>query len=166
MKKLLFTIACFILSTTIFAQQQTRKFTPSIKVGAGFWTDEPSVLNAELGIQGEYKPANLFSIYGNISYNRMFEVSEISYGINHLTFLAGPRVYMSKSFFTGVGAGYLLFFAEGFSEGSFAFSPHIGIDRPKTQWTISYTATTKEQINGFISLAAAFKLGTKRSANH
>ncbi|MGL6268363.1 MAG: hypothetical protein ACRC2O_10555 [Chitinophagaceae bacterium] len=165
MKMLLLTIACFTLSTTNFAQPEARKFTPSIKVGAGFWTDELSVLNAELGIQGEYKAARLFSIYGNISYNRMFEVSEISYGINHLTFLAGPRLYVSKSFFTGIGAGYLLFFTGGISEGSFAFNPHIGIDRPKTQWTINYTATTKEQINGYISIGAAFKLGAKRSAN-
>jgi hypothetical protein len=162
MKKLLFTFACFILSTTIFAQEQIRKFTPSIKVGAGLWTDEPSVLNTEIGIQGEFKPNKRFSVYANISYNRMFEVSEVSYGINHMTFLAGPRIYINKSIFTGVGAGYLLFFYEGESEGSFAFSPHIGFDRPKSQWTINYTAFTKEQITGFISLSAAFKFGTKK----
>jgi hypothetical protein len=163
MKKQLFTIACLIFSMNILAQEQSRKFTPAIKFGAGIWTDEPSVVNLDLGLQGEYKPIERFSIYANISYNRMFEFSEVSYGINHMTFLAGPRVYIGKSFFTGVGAGYLLFFADGISEGSFAFSPHIGFDLPKMQWTLNYTATTREQINGFISLGAAFKFGTKKT---
>lgn len=135
-----------------------------MKVGAGSWTDEPSEMNVDLGLQGEYKPNNHFSVYGNISYNRMFEITEVSYGYNHMTFLAGPRVYLNKSIFTGVGAGYLMFFWEGYTEGSFAFSPHIGFDRTKSQWTINYTATTKYQITGFISVAAAFKFGTKRSA--
>ena len=164
MKKLLFTIATIIVCSTIFAQEAVRKFTPSIKVGVGAWTEELSVFNAELGLQGEYKPTNRFSVYANISFNRMFAVEEFSYGINHLTFLAGPRLYITKSFFTGVGAGYLLFVGEGLSGGSFAFSPHIGFDRPKTQWTLNYTATTEGGISGFISLGAAFKLGTKKAS--
>jgi hypothetical protein len=165
MKKLLFTIVSLIVCSAILAQGANRKFTPSIKVGAGIWTEEPSVLNAELGIQGEYKPKDRFSVYANISYNRMFTVEEITYGVNFMNFMAGPRLYLTKSFFTGVGAGYLLAFAEGASGGSFAFSPHVGVDRPKTQWTLNYTAATAGGISGFISLAAAFKFGTKRASN-
>ena len=162
MKMLVFTLASLILSSAVFAQEASRKFTPSIKVGAGIWTDAPSVLDAEFGIQGEYKPSGRFSVYANISYNRMFAVEEISYGINHMNFIAGPRVYLTKSLFTGVGAGYLLLFSDGISEGSFAFSPHIGLDRPKTQWTMNYTASTDGGVYGYISLAAAFKFGIKR----
>ncbi len=165
MKMLLFTLASLIFCSSIFAQEAGRKFTPSIKVGAGIWTDEPSVFNAELGLQGEYKPSARFSVYGNISYNRMFAFEEISYGINHINFIAGPRIYLTKSFFTGVGAGYLLLFGEGISEGSFAINPHIGIDRPKTQWTLNYTAAVENGVFGYISLAAAFKLGTKKATN-
>ena len=164
MKMLLFTLASLIFCSAIFAQETVKKFTPSIKVGAGVWTDETSVINAELGFQGEYKPSSRFSVYGNISYNRMFAFEELSAGFNHIDFLAGPRVYVTKSLFTGVGAGYLLLFGEGISDGSFGFNTHIGLDRPKTQWTINYTAATKGEITGFVSLAAAFKLGTKKSA--
>jgi len=164
MKMLLFTLASLIFCSAIFAQETVKKFTPSIKVGAGVWTDETSVMNADLGFQGEYKPSSRFSVYGNISYNRMFAFEELSAGFNHIDFLAGPRVYVTKSLFTGVGAGYLLLFGEGISDGSFGFSPHIGYDRPKTQWTINYTAATKGEVTGFVSLAAAFKLGTKKSA--
>ena len=94
----------------------------------------------------------------------MFEMSEVSYGINHMTFLAGPRVYLGKSFFTGVGAGYLLFFVDGFSEGSFAFSPHIGFDRPKTQWTLNYTATTRGTNKWIYFNCSGFQIWNKKNA--
>jgi hypothetical protein len=162
MKKLLFAVACFLLSNSIFAQEQTRKFIPSIKVGIGTWLDEPSVFNGELGIQGEYKPADRFSIYGSISFNRMFPIEEISEGLNYFTFLAGPRVYITKSIFAGFGAGYALFVEDGFSDGVFAFNPHIGYDRPKTQWTINYTGLSDEGVIGNLSLGVAFKLGKSK----
>ena len=165
MKMLLFTLAGLIFSSAILAQEAGRKFTPSIKIGAGIWTDEPSVFNAELGFQGEYKPSARFSVYGNISYNRMFAFEEISYGINHMNFFAGPRIYLGKSFLTGFGVGYLLPFGNEVSGGgSFGISPHIGLDRPKTQWTLNYTAAVEDGVYGYLSLAAAFKLGTKKAA--
>lgn len=162
MKKLIFATACFLLSNSIFAQEQNRKFIPSIKIGVGTWLDEPSVFNADLGIQGEYKPADRFSIYGNISFNRMFPIEEMSEGINYFTFLAGPRVYITKSIFAGFGAGYALFVNEAFSDGVFAFNPHIGYDRPKTQWTINYNGLSEEGVIGNLSLGVAFKLGKNK----
>ncbi len=119
MKWQLFTLAGLMFSSAILAQEPGRKFTPSIKVGAGVWTEDVSVLNAELGFQGEYKPSARFSIYGNISYNRMVALEEVSVGINHVNFIAGPRAYLTKSFFTGVGAGYLLAFSDGCIRGIF-----------------------------------------------
>ena len=60
MKKQLFTIACLILSMAILAQEQTRKFTPSIKFGDGIWTEEPSVGNLNLGNTGRIQTHRSF----------------------------------------------------------------------------------------------------------
>ena len=162
MKKLLFVIACFLLSNSIFAQEQTRKFIPSIKAGVGTWLDDVFVFNADLGVQGEYKPSDRFSIYGSISFNRVLPIADITDGINYFTFLAGPRVYITHSIFAGVGAGYAFFAEEGYSYGAFAFNPHIGFDRPKTQWTINYIGISDGYTMGNLSLGVAFKLGKNK----
>jgi hypothetical protein len=162
MKKQLFTIACLLLSLTILAQEETRKLTPSIKLGAGIWTQDIFYVNMDLGVQAEYKFTDRFSIYGNVSFNQSLDLYYFEDHFNFVTFLAGPRLYLSNSFFTGVGAGYLQYLGNDYySGGGFAFSPHIGFDRPKTQWTLNYTANTEGGVYGYISLAAAFKLGTK-----
>jgi hypothetical protein len=138
---------------------------PLILGGAGYSIYPEAVLSflgADMGIQGEYKPADRFSIYGSVSFNRMLPIAEISEGINYFTFLAGPRVYITKSIFAGVGAGYALFVEDGFSYGAFAFNPHIGYDRPKTQWTINYTGISDGYVIGNLSLGVAFKLGKNK----
>ena len=151
MKKFKVLAAFLLITMTACCQDDSEKdFTFSIRTGVAFWLDG---VYLELGIQGEYRISDHFSVYIPVQYH-----PELSSGIRPGTLgvLAGPRYYANDRFFAGIGAGYAYYIE--YSQGGFAYQPQIGLDRPRTQWTLGYYSGPVGFEVGYIDLKVAFKL--------
>lgn|GEM_PF-5468655 len=131
-----------------------KKFNIGIGLGVGPFAQEASIINTSVDMQGEFKPATGFSLYSSIGYNRMFAVGEGGGSAGFATLVAGPRGYVSKKFFVGVGGGIAYFTIEGLSATGFVYDPHIGLDTRKTQFTVGYSGI---EDGGFVQMRALFK---------
>jgi hypothetical protein len=165
MKKTILIATIFLVTASINAQSSSakkdpkseKKFTLGIGIGIGFLTEEPSVMNADIGLQGEYKAATSISLYGDLGYHRLFAVGEEG-SFGYATLLAGPRGYLSPKFFIGVGAGLAFFAGEGESDAVFNFNPHFGYNGRKVQFTLGYNGLSDQGENiGFIQFRTVLK---------
>jgi len=166
MKKSILTATIFLAGiVSVNAQSSTKKedgksekkFTLGIGIGIGLLTEEPSVVNADIGLQGEYKAATAISLYGDLGYHRLFAVGEEG-SFGYATLLAGPRGYLSPKFFIGVGAGLAFFAGEGESDAVFNYNPHFGYNGRKVQFTLGYNGLSDEGENiGFIQFRTVLK---------
>lgn len=130
-----------------------KEFNIGVGLGIGPMVQEASIMDAAIDMQGEYKPSSAFSLYGSLGYNRMFAFGEDgSFGF--ATALAGPRGYISKKVFVGVGAGIAYLNYEGYSATGFSYNPHLGLDTKKSQFTLGYNGL---EGGGFVQMRAMFK---------
>ena len=165
MKRFILQILCSLAMLPAFAQiasvsekrsdvTSEKKFNMGIGLGVGPMVQEASVMNAAIDMQGEFKPSHAFSLYSSLGYNRLFAMGEGGGSAGFATLVAGPRGYISKKVFVGVGGGIAYFNFEGFSASGFAYNPHIGMDSKKTQFTLGYNGI---EDGGFVQGRVLFK---------
>ena len=139
MKQLIISIA--FMCAMLFGQSQDeseKKFTFSILTGLGVplrdLDDYPPYI--EIGVQGEYRISEHFSVYMPLRYQQ--PISSGLGDLGTLGLLAGFRYYFGGNFFAGLGGGYAYYIDSGFGYGTYVYESHIGLNRPKTQWTLGY----------------------------
>jgi len=167
MKKFILPVVLIALVLPAMAQKDStktseKKFRFGFGLGFGMFTQSASVLNASAELQGEYKPAKGFSVYGSLAYNRLFVTGgDLGSGsAGYATLVVGPRAYLSPKFFVGIGGGIAFFAGSGASASAFDYNPHVGFDGKKVQFIFGYNGLTDEGDNlGIAQVKVVFKLG-------
>ena len=151
MKKFAF-IYFFLMLTKLNSAQELkedkiindrRQFNVALGVGGGVWTYAFPNVNYEFSLQAELRPINFFSAYINLAYGKAY-FWDYQPRLN-FSFNSGIRIFLSKDFFAGLGAGYIYFSDTGKSKPEFAFSPHIGYANEEVIIFGGYTHTTLMQ---------------------
>jgi hypothetical protein len=134
-----------------------RQFNLNIGLGGGVWTYAFPNINYELSLQAELRPINFFSAYVTLAYGKAYFWDYQPR--TNFSFNSGIRVFLTKDFFAGLGAGYIYFSDDGRSKPEFAFSPHIGYANEEIIIFGGYTHTTLlQETVGNIYLGIAPKL--------
>jgi hypothetical protein len=138
-----------------------RQFNVNIGIGGGVWTYAFPNVNGEISLQAELRPINAFSAYITLAYGKAYFWDYQPR--TNFSFTSGIRIFLSKDFFAGLGAGYIYFSDDGKSKPEFAFSPHIGFANEEILIFGGYTHTSlmQEQV-GNIYLGIAPKLFRKK----
>jgi hypothetical protein len=132
-----------------------KKFQLGIGFGVGVFTVDGLVITTSAELQGEVKISNTFSLSGMMAYNRLFGNGE---SVGYTSLLVGPRIWFSKKFFIGTGAGLAYYGGADGSGTLFNYNPHIGLNNAKTQFTIGYNALSSDGVgSGFVQFRGIVK---------
>jgi hypothetical protein len=166
MKQYIFStiLICAMLSG-VSQDESDKKFGFSIRTGLGVPLKEISGTDffIELGAQGEYRISEHFSVYMPLRLLQPMMFGDLP-DAGTLGLLAGPRYYVGNDFFAGIGGGYAFYLDAGLGYGTFVYQPHIGLNRPKTQWTLGYYSGMfgdGYDEPGSLELNVAFKIGRR-----
>jgi hypothetical protein len=162
MKKVCFiTILLIGVSMSYAQEQKTNSFTSGIGISIGMTTENSSLLNGCLFLEGDYMSEKHFSMYGSIGYNRLFSFNEKG-SAGFASAYIGPRLHFSEKVFLGAGIGYAFATSGNSSGGAFTYYPHLGLAMKKTQLTLGYIGLTDNGDNtGIISLGIMVKFHKK-----
>jgi hypothetical protein len=105
----------------------------------------PNTFSAGLALQVEYPICSMISGFASTNYNLLLvnpgEASQNGESTaNFISLLAGPRIYLVKKAFFGVGLGYGIITAQGSSRGGFSCEPQIGLNLRSTEIMLAYNA--------------------------
>ena len=171
MKKYLLSIA-IILSAFFVNAQDSLKTGKNFEFGIGLGAvgemnngGAGKVFGVGLSLQGENHFSKQFSGFISGGYNLLFS-TEGGGTLGFIPIQAGPRVYVNKNIFLGVGLGLGIIIgqgeASGFSASGFSYFPQIGINSQKTQVIFGYNSVSLTKYgsvtDGFLDLKIVFKL--------
>jgi hypothetical protein len=154
-------LALLILSANVcIAQEKDSSFQLGFGLAPGILVTSGSGSTYSFGVelQGENHFSKQFSGFFSGGLTLLFD-SDGHPSAGFVPLQVGPRYYIYKGLFAGVGVGYAILFANDETVGEFNYHPHIGLDVKTTQIILGYNALERNgYTSGFLDLHFVFKL--------